>query len=509
MATTTRPPQPAPGSVPPGGGQQLPPGFGAALKTFDWLDERLGFRGIWKATAVHNVPHSTNWWYVFGSAVLTCFMIQLITGIFLAFSYIPSPDHAYQSLDYITHQQTLGNVLRGIHYWGASAMVMLIFIHMTAHFLTGSYKYPRELQWLTGVLLLFMTLGMAFTGQLLRWNQDAYWAIVVGAEQAARAPIVGGLAAQLLTFGPHVNGRTLTGIYATHMLLLPGGILTFIGVHLYLVIYKGVSEWPVPGRPVDPKTYWAEYQEILHTEGEPWFPLGVFRDAVMAMIVIVFIGFLALKFGAASLGAPANPFAAESPKPDWYLIWLFALLALVPPSSTDFVIILFPLISFLILIMIPLANKGERHYSRRPWAVVLVFFAAFATAILVYTGYEEPWKPNFNPITGFVPSLPPKEYNTLPAYQQQGAKALHNYLCISCHMIHGVGGKRGPDLTYVGDRLTYSQLVTRITYGGNGMPQFGTKMSNKQLNAIVQYLLTRKSPDAIVSGSSSAPGGGS
>lgn len=494
--------------MPPGDEQPLPPGFKAALATFDWLDERLGIRGIWSVTAAHPVPRSSNWWYVFGSAVLTCFLIQLVTGIFLAFSYVPSPDHAYQSLDYITHQQLLGNVLRGIHYWGASAMVMLIFIHMTAHYLTGSYKYPRELQWLTGVLLLFLTLGMAFTGQLLRWNQDSYWAIVVGAAQTARAPIVGGLLAQLLTFGPHVNGRTLTGVYATHMLLLPGGILSLVGVHLYLVVYKGVSEWPVPGRPVDPKTYWAEYQEILHTDGEPFFPVAIFRDAVMSMLVIVVIGVLAIAVGAAALGDPPNPYAAGSPKPDWYLIWYFAVLALVPPRSTDFVIIFFPLIAFLILISFPLANKGERHYSRRPWAIVTVLFAAFATAVLMYTGYQEPWKPNFNPLTGYVPSVPAKDYKTLSAYDQQGAKALHNYLCISCHMIDGVGGYRGPNLTYVGDRLTYSQIVTRITYGGNGMPQFGSKMSNKTLNSIVQYLLTRKAPSPVVPGSSSAPGGG-
>ena len=169
MATTTRPPQTPPSPTP----QDLPPGFGTALNLYKWLDERLNITGVWRATALHPVPRSTNWWYVFGSAVLTCFIIQLVTGIFLAFSYVPSPDHAYQSLFYITHDQLLGNVLRGIHYWGASAMVMLIFIHMTAHFLTGSYKYPRELQWWTGVLLLFLTIGMAFTGQLLRWNQDA------------------------------------------------------------------------------------------------------------------------------------------------------------------------------------------------------------------------------------------------------------------------------------------------------------------------------------------------
>src|SRR5436305_1027427 len=140
--------------------------------TYFWLDERLGITGILKATALHAVPRSVNWWYVFGSAVLTAFTVQLVTGIFLAMTYVPSPDHAYQSLDFISHHQFAGNILRGVHYWGASAMVMLIFVHMASHFLTGSYKYPRELQWITGSILLILTLTMAFTGQLLRWNQD-------------------------------------------------------------------------------------------------------------------------------------------------------------------------------------------------------------------------------------------------------------------------------------------------------------------------------------------------
>jgi len=272
--------------------------FGEA--TYKWLDERLGITMIFKATALHPIPRSVNWWYVFGSAVLTAFMVQVVTGIFLAMTYVPSPDHAYDSLNYISHHQLLGNVLRGIHYWGASAMVMLIFIHMTAHFLTGSYKYPREMQWLTGSVLLTLTLAMAFTGQLLRWNQDAYWAIVVGAEQAARTPIIGAWVEQLLNAGPNVNGQTLTRVYAIHIWLVPAGIITFVTVHIYLVIYKGISEWPVPGKPVNPQTYWAEYQEILHNDGEPFFPAGVWKDAVMsAALLIVIIAVVGLAPGLA------------------------------------------------------------------------------------------------------------------------------------------------------------------------------------------------------------------
>ena len=319
--------------------------------------------------ALHAVPRSVNWWYVFGSAVLTAFMVQVVTGIFLALTYVPSPDHAYQSLDFISHHQFAGNILRGIHYWGASAMVMLIFVHMTSHFLTGSYKYPRELQWITGSVLLILTLAMAFTGQFLRWNQDAYWAIVVGAEQAARTPFVGNWVAQLLTAGPTVNGQTLTRIYAIHMLLVPGGIITFITVHIYLVIYKGISEWPVPGKPVDPKTYWAEYQEILHDDGEPFFPVGVWRDAAMSALLLIVIIVLAITIGGQALGPKADPTTPANPKPDWYLIWYFAILATVPPASTPYVIILAPAVGFGLLFLFPLANKGERHYSRRPWAV--------------------------------------------------------------------------------------------------------------------------------------------
>src|SRR5919206_970829 len=276
-----------------------------SLGTYNWLDSRLGVGMIWRATMGHPVPKSVNWWYVFGSATLFAFIFQVITGVFLAFVYIPSPDHAYESLVWITHKELLGNVIRGIHYWGASAMVMLIFIHMTAHFLTGSYKFPREMQWLSGAILLLMTLAMAFTGQLLRWNQDAYWAVVVGAEQAARTPFIGGWAAQLLTAGPVVGGNTLTRFYAIHVFLVPGIMFFLIGMHLYLVIYRGISEWPVPGEPVDPKTYWANYQRILHEEGESFFPKATSKDVVMGLLAGVIVVALAVFVGAAALGHKA------------------------------------------------------------------------------------------------------------------------------------------------------------------------------------------------------------
>lgn len=463
----------------------------AAEGTYRWLDERLGIGMIVRATLLHPVPRSVNWWYVFGSAILTAFIFQVTTGIFLAFSYVPSPDHAYSSLDNIRHHEFLGNVLVGLHYWGASAMVLLVFVHASVHFLTGSYKYPRELNWLSGAALLGLTLLMAFTGQLMRWNQDAYWAIVVGAEQAARTPFIGGWLAQLITSGPYPNGKTLTVIYATHIWLVPALMIGLITMHVYLVIYKGISEWPEPGKPVDPKTYWAEYQEILHKDGEPFFPIALSRDATFNLLVGIVVVFLAVFVGAAALGAPADPTTPANPRPDWYLIWYFAFLALIPPASENYFIILFPLIAFLILFMIPLANAGERHYARRPWAIATVILAAAATVVMIFVGYKAPWSPVFTANNGIY-AVPAQATRGLSPLQLKGAHMMQVEGCMACHSIDGVGGLRGPDLTQVGNRLTDDQLTWRILHGGGNMPAYGNTMTPSTLNALVAFLSNPK-----------------
>src|ERR671938_66346 len=201
-----------------------------------WLDHRLGFSKAILPVIEHRVPRSVNWWYVFGSATLVAFTVQVITGVALAFSYVAAPDNAYESLQFITEQAVLGSVVRGVHYWGASAMVVLIFVHLCRTFLMGSYKFPREVNWLSGVLLFGLTLGMAFSGQLLRWDQDAFWAVIVGAAQASQAPVIGGIAAQILLAGQTVGAATLTRFYATHVFLFPAIMFGLIGLHLYLVV---------------------------------------------------------------------------------------------------------------------------------------------------------------------------------------------------------------------------------------------------------------------------------
>jgi ubiquinol-cytochrome c reductase cytochrome b subunit len=280
-----------------------------------------------------------------------------------------------------------------------------------------------------------------------------------------------------------------------------------IGMHLYLVIYKGISEWPVPGKPVDPKTYWAEYQEILHTDGEPFFPVAIAKDTFFIMICGIVVVVLAITVGAAQLGPVANPLAPANPRPDWYLIWYFALLALIPPASENYFIILFPLIGFLIVFLIPLANKGERHYARRPWAVAVVIIAAFATTILVFEGYRSPWSPVF--VGKNLDQIPTLSQATIQSAQspaaKRGAADMHTFGCLACHAIGNVGGLRGPNLSRVGDRLSEQQLITRIAAGGLNMPAFGNTLKPNQLLDIVKFLEEQRTPGQPVNVAGTGP----
>lgn len=456
-----------------------------------WLDSRLGFSQAILPIIEHPVPRSVNWWYVFGSATLVAFIVQVITGVALAFVYVPSPDVAYQTLQFITYQETLGSVVRGIHYWGASAMVVLIAIHTARVFLMGSYKFPRELNWLTGSVLLILTIGMAFTGQLLRWNQDAYWAVVVAAQQAGRTPIIGQTLAYLLVAGQTVGGQTLTRFYATHVFLIPAVMFVLIGAHLYLVVRHGISEPPRAGEPVDPATEQQRYNQILKTNGIPFWPDAAWKDVVFALAVGTIVLVLAVVVGPAALGQPANPIDLKVyPRPDWYLLWYFALLSLIPPVAENWVIIGFPLLMAVILFLLPfIAPAGERSPRRRPWAIGIVGLSVIAIVVLVQEGYRAPWSPALPP-----PSLPPAVVQPLTGNALQGAQVFEQEGCTACHVIAGTGGHRGPDLSTVGSRLTSDQLKWRILTGGRNMPAYGTTIQPADLDALVDFLLLRKSP---------------
>jgi len=214
-----------------------------AAKLGSWLDERLGWRRVWEAIFLRKVP-KVNWLYTLGSATLFVAVNQIVTGILLTFYYVPTPDQAYETVRYISTQVPAGWLIRGLHHWGASAMVVLAALHMLRVILHGAYKYPREVTWLTGVGLLLIVLGFGFTGYLLPWDQKAYWATTVGTRIAEVTPLVGRWILLLMRGGEELTGVTLARFYGVHVWALPAGLMMLLLAHLYLVVRIGISAAP-------------------------------------------------------------------------------------------------------------------------------------------------------------------------------------------------------------------------------------------------------------------------
>jgi quinol-cytochrome oxidoreductase complex cytochrome b subunit len=213
----------------------------------DWINERTGFSTVWTALFERHIPQAKGpvaWLYTLGSASMFVFTVQIVTGSLLAMNYVPSPDHAYDSIRFIGDKVTSGPFIRGLHHWGASFMVVLVVLHMLRIYFMGSYKYPREATWMVGVILLLLVIGFGFTGYLLPWDQKAYWATAVGTNIAGQTPFIGPLVAKVLKGSSEMGAATLPRFYALHVLVLPALTLMGLGVHLFLVIWHGISEPP-------------------------------------------------------------------------------------------------------------------------------------------------------------------------------------------------------------------------------------------------------------------------
>jgi menaquinol-cytochrome c reductase cytochrome b subunit len=244
------PPPPRPGDKG-NGGTPLDTAKEAGTAVVGWLDERTSLSGAARWMMFRKVPKGTNWFYTLGSATMFAFLNQAVTGVFLAMFYDPSATHAYESVRYITNEAFLGEFVRGMHKWGSSVMVILVFLHMARTFFFGAYKYPRELNWIVGVVLLILTMLMSFSGYLLPFDQRSYWATIVGVNINGTGPLVGPYLSDFLRAGPEFGATTLSRFYAIHMLLLPGIIAAMIGLHLYLVAKLGTTAPPWQKAQVD------------------------------------------------------------------------------------------------------------------------------------------------------------------------------------------------------------------------------------------------------------------
>ncbi len=468
-----------------------------------WFEARLGLADALLPMLRHPIPKGAagpmGWWYVFGSASLTLFALQILTGIGLALVYVPAADKAYDSLLYLNYDQPWGWFLRSVHYWGSSGMVVMVVVHMTQVFLHGAYKYPRELTWLIGVFLLLLTLGMAFTGQVMRWDPDAYWGIAVGGAMAGRVPGIGPGLVQLLLGGPIIGGDTLSRFFTLHVFVIPGLLIILLAAHLWLVLKKGVSEPPVPGVPVDPGTYDARYEKELE-HGVPFLGDAVQKDIFFSALVTVIVVLIAAVVGPKGPSGPPNPvlLAGVNPRPDWPFLWLFGLLSLSPADLETAIILIFPLLLVVGLLLVPfVSNRGERAPSRRPVAVLMVVVIYTFLGVLSYLGATSPWSPVMEAWSR--DPIPEKMVTNSTPVRLQGALMFQYKSCRNCHALDGVGGKRGPDLSRVGARLTRDQLIDQIsngTPGGGNMPAFGKQVQPHEMAVLVDFLVNLR-PEGV------------
>ncbi|MBI4501597.1 MAG: cytochrome b N-terminal domain-containing protein [Gemmatimonadetes bacterium] len=463
-------------------------------KLFRWLDERLDLKSLKAGLLDRAVPDRLTWWHTLGSATLAVFVVQLVTGIVLATYYSPSPDHAYDSIQYLQREVASGSLLRGIHRWGSSAMFILILAHLIRVFSMGAYKYPREVNWLIGVGLFAIVLGFSFTGYLLPWDQKAYWATAVGTNIAGTTPGVGGRMVALLRGGSELGAATLTRFYAFHVLWLPVSLAALVGLHLALVVRQGIA--PMPGlldnfkapQRTDDERYAGFYQETYTAakSGQHRFwPDVMGKDAIVAAGAVVVIVILGAVFGAA-LEPPADPTdTSYIPKPEWYFLPLYQLLKLVPGSMEALVAVGIPTALILALVGLPFFDRNStRSLVRRPMALVSLTLILGGSGFLLGSAMREAG-----------PEVPPEVGRPLTSKERAGRALFQSQQCGGCHKVRGEGGDNGPDLTAVGLRKSsgwmhsFIESPSRFHGADTRMPAYGPPaLSHQEIEEIAQYL---------------------
>lgn len=326
-------------------------------RVIDWIDQRTGMVGPVRAFLNYPVPKyvADNYLYTLGGLTFLTLVLQIATGILLAFYYDPSPEGAYNSVDYITYQLPYGWLIRGIHHYGASALVILVCAHMLRTYFFSAYKAKREVNWLSGVLLLFLVLGFGFTGYLLPWDQKGYWATKVGTEIAGSVPIVGEIMLSFARGGEFLGQATLTRFYAIHVLLLPATIGLAVIAHIYLLRYHGMAP-PI-----------TERGKRLMNKYVPFFPFWVTKDAVLGVALLALLIYLSYTHRA-PLEFPADPTSSNyTPRPEWYFLFLFQMLKYFPGPWEVVATVVIPLLVVGGLILLPFIDRSEeRRPCRKP-----------------------------------------------------------------------------------------------------------------------------------------------
>jgi ubiquinol-cytochrome c reductase cytochrome b subunit len=331
---------------------------------------------------------------------------------------------------------------------------------------------------------------MAFTGQVLRFDQDAYWGLGIGASIVSRVPWIGGPLVHLMLGGPIIGGQTLSRFFVLHVFVIPGVLLAMVAVHVWMVLHLGVNEWPMPGRIVSKATYDREYHELTSKQGVPFVPDAAWKDAVFAAAILLSVIACALFFGPfGPSGQPDPTIIQTAPKPDFFFLWIYAVLAYLPPELETPFLFIAPIVVIGGMLLLPLvAGEGEKHWSRRPVAVLMVAVIAVTLSVFTHLATFTPWSPLMEAWSG--DPTPTAYLKGRSPLERQGALVLQDKQCRNCHALGGVGGMRGPALDAIAARMTEDQIIRQVLQGGGNMPAYGNALSPAETRALVAFLMT-------------------
>jgi ubiquinol-cytochrome c reductase cytochrome b subunit len=463
----------------------------------DWLEHRTGIESAVKSFLYEDIPASAGWHQIIGSMAVFFFVIQVFTGAMLSFNYAPTPGEAYNSVKYIMTELTAGPLIRGLHHWGASMMLIIVVLHMIQVFIYGAYKKPREATWMVGVTLLLITLAFGLTGYLLPWDNRAYWGTVVTTQIMSQAPLAGPYLLRLLGSQGAVGNVTFSRFYALHTVLLPPLTIIIIAVHIYLVRKHGVAAAPGDTAPK-----------------RKFFPEQVFKDTVGVAIafIILFVMAVVAKVPLERLADPTD--TAYIPRPEWYFLFLFQTLKFFKGPLEMVGSVVLPGLAVLALFLVPFLDRGPAiRIGKRTFAIAFVLLAAIAwtgltTAAVVTTpknqeSAEDTETPSTEtPEAAVVPSaaIPEAPAPTLEPWQGltteelAGLGLFKKQGCTGCHAVGGGKNSIGPDLTKL--PATHRSVTWLVPHfkdpskivPGSIMPP--VELSNADLNALSLLVLT-------------------
>ena len=439
-----------------------------------WLDHRTGIQTAVRQFLYEEIPASSGWHQVFGSVAVFLFLVQAFTGALLAFNYAPTPGDAYNSLRYILTELTGGRLIRGLHHWGASMMIVVVVLHMVQVFLYGAYKKPREATWMVGVVLLLITLAYGLTGYLLPWDNRAYWGTVVTTQIAGHAPVIGPYLTRFLGGGGAIGVVTFARFYGLHVLLLPPFTLFLIALHVFLVRKHGVA--PVPGDEILPKKQFYPHQVFVDTV------------AIFVAFALLFVMAVAVRVPLEQLADPTD--TSYIPRPEWYFLFLFQTLKLFSGPLEIVGSVVLPGLAILALFLVPFIDRSQMvKVTKRIVAASFVVLAAVGWTALTATAVMT----TPHPATEVeVDYSAPTDWMQLSPEEMAGVAYFREENCISCHVIGEKGNKVGPDLTASSIHKDAAWMIQHFKRPsamrpGSSMPPI--QLSDAQLNALAAFLL--------------------